>query len=120
MTAADNGLPALTKLLLEAGAQVDAADEAGQTALIPAAKKGWLPVATVLLGGGAQPYDQDHTGDSALTHAAKRSNYTMADRLDVKGHGWQANEVPVLPVVRLQPAAHRQNERWWHCSLGTW
>jgi len=56
-------------VLLEAKAQVDAADERGHTALHRAASYGDPAIVSQLLAAGADPNQQDRSGWTALRHA---------------------------------------------------
>ena len=63
----------MVKLLLEAGADVEARDEFGDTALHEAAKRGHAAVVKLLLEAGADMEARDESGDTALHEAVSDS-----------------------------------------------
>ncbi len=71
MSAALAGDAATVKALLEAGADVNAADDWGDTALIRAAASGHAAVVELLLEAGADPEAPSRSGDTALAIAIK-------------------------------------------------
>ena len=68
--AAANGYSEVVKLLLEAGADKDAAQQNGRTALHVAARKGCFKVVKLLLGAGADAdvKDSNHKFPLDLAH----------------------------------------------------
>ena len=63
---ASAGNEALTEKLLDAGAQVDAHDKDGNTALMLASRNGHVDVVRTLLARGADPSARNNKGDSAM------------------------------------------------------
>ena len=63
------GEPELAQALLDAGADINAADNKNQTALMNAAKKGRAAMVKFLLAAGANPNLKDELGQTALDHA---------------------------------------------------
>jgi TonB family protein len=72
--------PSVRELLARPGADVDAADETGSTALMGAVEGGHDDVVGALLEAGARPDLQDQGGETAL-HLAARLGRTAAARL---------------------------------------
>ena len=77
--------------LLDHGAEVDAATEYGETALISAAFSGQKAACCLLLERGADPTARDANGNTAAKWAAKKAHYTLAYML------WRARKVSVVP-----------------------
>jgi ankyrin repeat protein len=71
----------LVQLLLDAGAQVDAREEEGDTPLMYAAAKGNVEVVKQLLAAGANPKAKDRYGTSALVSAAEKGHRDVCDIL---------------------------------------
>ncbi|MBS0396905.1 MAG: ankyrin repeat domain-containing protein, partial [Proteobacteria bacterium] len=71
MVAAERGDLAALRAALAAGADVNAADGRGVTALIAAARNGHVPELEALLGAGARPDARAQDGDSALGSALR-------------------------------------------------
>jgi ankyrin repeat protein len=82
--------------LLEQGADVDAVDEEGMTALHFAAMRKDTDVVRVLLEGGAQVNRQDRRGLTALMHAATSSTSTAEMCALLKDAGGD----PTIPIDR--------------------
>ena len=68
--AAEHGHEAVTKLLLDSGANVAAADINGETALMASAQRGHEEVTQLLLDNGANVAAAANNGQSALIYAA--------------------------------------------------
>ena len=83
---------AKVKLLVAAGAKVDAKDEEGQTALMQAASKGYPDVVTALLDSGANVNAIDNDGLSSLLLSLDEGNNAYDD------------ERKTLPARRLEVA----------------
>ena len=67
----------MTKLLLSYGADINASDDCGYTALIRSAYNNTLPVAKVLLAHGADVNVKSCRGDTALMLARQYNNEKM-------------------------------------------
>jgi len=80
MAATVNRQPAIARLLLESGAQIDAQDGGGYSALMIAASKGRVEVLKVLLANGANVNLIDKDGMTALMWA-KKNGHTGIVRL---------------------------------------
>lgn len=70
--AAAYGRTDTARLLLDAGADVNATNEWGATALLLAVRSGNFETAALLLRRGADPTPSDYKGDTALGWAIKR------------------------------------------------
>ncbi len=66
--------PAIMRMLLGAGADIDAKDNGGLTALIGAAWNGYLPAVETLLEAGADVNVRDNDGYTALRKAKKQGH----------------------------------------------
>ena len=75
-----SGRPAIPSMLLRAGADVEARDEAGNTALILAASTGSENMLLALLAGGARIESTDNRGWTALT-AARLKNHPQIEQI---------------------------------------
>ena len=69
------------KLLLSAGAEIDARDDRGRTPLHEAARKGRVEVAEYLIGAGAQPNLTDGLGQTPLDTAQTANQWGVATLL---------------------------------------
>jgi ankyrin repeat protein len=78
------------KLLLEAGADTNAADLNGETALMQAAFDGYDDLAELLIEAGADPNPANLQGDTAMSLAVSKGHSRVAailceiDRTDIK------------------------------------
>ena len=81
MEAAANGQADQVRMLLDAGADVDAASEFGDTALILAAESGRHEIVEMLLGAGADINAANSYGNTALVRAARRGNKEIVEIL---------------------------------------
>jgi len=79
------GVPRAASLLLDRGADVDAAGERGETPLTLAAGRGGEAVAEVLLDRGADVAASDGNGWTALMHAVESRNEAVLRRLLGRG-----------------------------------
>ncbi|MDD5261822.1 MAG: ankyrin repeat domain-containing protein [Methylacidiphilales bacterium] len=74
-----------TKLFLQAGMAVDAADAQGETALMHASAAGQKVVAEYLLKAKADPTSQDKQGRNALVYAIENGRIELASLLAATG-----------------------------------
>lgn len=89
MIATSNNSVEVVKLLIDAGADVDARSEKGTTALMLAAKnsKG-VDVINLLLEKGADVNARDDKGNTALTYATNKDSEVQAEIIALlKQHG---------------------------------
>jgi ankyrin repeat protein len=68
-----NAAESVVDLLISRGAEIDASDDRGRTALMMAAELGHAEVAAMLIGRGADRTIRDNSGKSALDLAANDS-----------------------------------------------
>lgn len=80
MTAVQGGRPELVRFLLERGAQVNARDDRGFTALHRVAEQGDLPLVELLLDRGADPR-VDALGHTPVSLAEGRGHDEVVARL---------------------------------------
>jgi ankyrin repeat protein len=71
-------------LLIERGADVNAADAGGHTPLHIAAEGGYLPVVRALLARGADPHAVDAEDKTPLSRAASRNHTSIIDEINVE------------------------------------
>ena len=74
MYATWNGHTVIVSLLLTAGAEVNAKNAEGWTALMYAAAKGYTDTVRALLSKNAEVATTNHEGESALTVATRRND----------------------------------------------
>ena len=79
--AAERGQADAVQVMADLGADPNAADEAGRTALHQAAAEGYAHVVTQLLGLGADASRQDADGRTALDLAAAAGHEEAAEAL---------------------------------------
>ena len=84
--AAQNGHVEVVKLLLEAGAEIDAANLGGSTALHLAAVNGCTGVVRLLLAAGADQNLTDQRGDRPMDFAIEQGHHEIAQLLESE-HG---------------------------------
>ncbi len=82
----------VTRALLEAGAELNAPAEGGETALAVAASNGWLDVVRILLDAGADPDVKDADGQSAIVLAAEDGFREIVELLAPRVKGRQARQ----------------------------
>ncbi|HWB08174.1 MAG TPA: ankyrin repeat domain-containing protein [Pirellulales bacterium] len=78
-TAADSGFERVVAILLAAGAEVNATDRSGHTALLGPVLYRHLGVAKLLLDHGADPNLRDEDGKSAVDYARERAKSPKTD-----------------------------------------
>lgn len=76
--------PEMVKLMLSLGAQIDAIDDRGSTALMLAAKNGQIEVVRYLLSKGADKSLQDNNGITAVEHARQQGHLDIVSLLEGK------------------------------------
>jgi uncharacterized protein len=81
MGVAFKGFTSIADRLLEAGAEVDAVNQAGQTALMFAALFGRADIVDRLVARGAEPNRTDAAGNSAISMALSQGNEALAAHL---------------------------------------
>ncbi len=87
--AADRNQTEAAKLLVDAGATVDAQNKDGMTALMIAASHGNIELVRMLLAKGANPAKPDYTGRDAVGWAAEGHRPAVVDalkRAEAGGH----------------------------------
>ncbi len=106
IAAADDGTSEVVKLLIDAGADVTAADRNHATALMNAASANDLANVKMLLQKGADANAKDDTGLTALMNAAAEGNAEMVRMLLARGADVNAVTAKVLgPGVKNGPIA---------------
>lgn len=83
--AAQKGFCSTVKLLLKAGAEVNAVTESGTTALIEAAARNHTDIVRILLAAGATVHHRDIDGRGALCYAYLNKNEDMVKLLLADG-----------------------------------
>ena len=93
---------ACAQTLLEAGADIEAADPHGRTALVIAVRRGNLDATQLLLDWGADPNTADAKGESALQHAIATGQGPMVDAVlrRLAAPVGPAAPATLVPVVR--------------------
>jgi len=108
MRAAYDGHVAIVRLLLKAGANVNAKDREGSTALLSAATRGHVEIVRLLLKASADVNAKNEYGNTALYSAALFNHIEIvqlllkagADILAKNGHGSTVLEMTRNPEVR--------------------
>ncbi len=81
LAAVETGRRELARLLLEHGADPNAANRRGRTPLMEAALRGDLELVAMLLEAGADPHRQDRWGETALFDAVRAGHLAVVRRL---------------------------------------
>jgi len=92
MFASLSGQVATVKLFLEHGAEVNAHDEQGRTALFYAAGRGFPTITLMLLDKGADPNLTDKFNKTAADYAIKADKMPVVELL--KKHGAKSSAEP--------------------------
>lgn len=79
------GFTDMARLLIDSGAEVDARDETGRTALHISASSGYDAVTDVLLDAGAEVDAQNNVGSTPLRGAVFMGNMTISKKLIKRG-----------------------------------
>ena len=87
------GFPSVAKMLIEAGAQVNALSTYGQTALKWAVQNGRTEVVRELLAAGADPLLEDSWGVTALMKAEEGGHHAIVEQLKVSIAAHQRDEL---------------------------
>jgi ankyrin repeat protein len=88
-------------LLLDAGADLNAPDTAGSTALLRAAKAGRIETMNALLEMGADPNHLDNTGYSSLLVAREMEHHEMVALLKTHGAEEIVSEKSLMGAARM-------------------
>jgi uncharacterized protein len=96
--AASSGDVATVRLLLDAGAEIDAVADDGSTALILACAKGHASVAEILLERGSNASMLDSSGLAAIHHAVRSSSTECVSVLGASANSLDARRDPPLYV----------------------
>jgi ankyrin repeat protein len=101
-------------MLLEAGADIDSADSAHQTAMLAAIENGKVEAVRLLLDNGAKPdgkpVNKGRRGNNPLIEAIKTNQRKIVELLIDAGAG--ANMIGGKPTVTPLIAAARRNQIW--------
>lgn len=90
----------LLKILIEAGADLEAVAENGQTALIEASSKGHHQVVKILIDAGAELEASDQTGQTALLRASSNGHTEVLSLLIAGGADVNATDQKgVTPLI---------------------
>ena len=92
--AAYNGHTEIAAVLINAGADINAASENGHTPLISAARGGHIEIVKLLLGKNADPNKKLESGETALDLALKAQNTDIGDLL-LKSGGKSGRSVTI-------------------------
>lgn len=99
---------------LRCGADVNAADEKGRSALILAAEKGHLEICRILLEAGADPAMRDDDGNDALSsaieHGWKNVEDILREHLPPPPHG-PIQAPPLIASVDVRELGHEGGPR---------
>lgn len=90
LAAATSGQAAAVRDALAQGAPVDAADDAGRTALMLAARRGDAASVRLLLDAGAAPGRADRAGRTAADHARRAGHAALARTIENAGRATPA------------------------------
>lgn len=101
----DEARKAIVRLLLDKGASINRAVEAGFTPLIEAVRSYDYPIAQLLLQCGAKPDLQTEHGQTALTFAIHDGRFNFVEVLlsygaDVNGPPGSKGDTPLIAAVR--------------------
>jgi len=99
LLAAQNGRPMVVAALLEAGANVDAANNNGDTPLILACLNGHGHIVDVLLKAGADVTAVDTYGSCALFYASRQGHCGLVDALLAAGADVNHSRVTALLIA---------------------
>ena len=91
MNAVSHGYPLIAQKLLESGAQVDAVNQSGQTAIMLAAAKGYRETTKLLHQYSASIDTKDFNERNPLIHAASNGKSLVVQYLLEQGADYQVN-----------------------------
>lgn len=110
--AAGEGHEAIVNLLLEKGAELDARDKKGFTAMLTAGRNGKLRTAADLINKGADPSIQDTSGKSILSYAQQYGYAQEFTKLALLNNIKKKISEPAIgPTVPEQPADAQPKSR---------
>ncbi|CAM9701757.1 unnamed protein product [Chrysoparadoxa australica] len=131
--ASHNGHEACVRVLLDGGADINAAKRSGKTALMYSARRGHLNVLQLLLQRGADVHQKDSNENNALYWACDRGHTKCVAALldagtDINGHmmnGFTAlmaaaleSHLPVLQLLLQRGADVNQTDKQGNNALG--
>ncbi|XP_078714071.1 ankyrin repeat domain-containing protein 63-like [Lampetra fluviatilis] len=105
-SALDSGRAAFLRLLLDSGADVNAQDSEGRTALSHASERGHMDAVRLLVQRGADPRVSDHGGRSPIAHASRAGQRDVLQFLlrAFKRFGLQEQQSVAAEPRRCAPA----------------
>lgn len=101
--------PAVLRLLLEFGADVEQRRSDGTPAIVVAARQGDHAAVDVLLTAGADGEARDRNGRTALMHAVERNEKRVVAALLLAGVAVDTVSTDGMTALRLARGWHRQN-----------
>jgi ankyrin repeat protein len=107
IVAARSGNLDVTRLLVEAGADIDFQQRWGHTALMTAAKNGHLDVVKFLMERGTNLFLKDKNGDTAIIIATENDHAEIATMLKQAGAKYKARP---NKETKIQPAAEIEDD----------
>jgi ankyrin repeat protein len=96
---AKNGHKEWVTLLIDAGAEVNQADNKGKTPLMLAARNGNLDLAKILIDNGADVNQKDKDGKSALQLAMNAKQWKVAHHLTLQKHNRNWNSTVLSTIT---------------------
>ncbi len=109
IVAARNGDIRKVSNLLKAGADVNARDKQGNTALIEAAFYKYPELVDLLLAGGSDPAAKNNVGDTALTEAVRAGHKEVAGKL-LEATPIEPNDLPILYRAMFEASTYGKTD----------